>query len=66
MIKKLRYLTTVQAALALGITRRRVNAMIGRLPAVKIGRDWLILQEDLDKFAAIPRKVGRPRKVKND
>ncbi len=53
-------LTVPQAATALGVTPSRVHALIkcGRLPAEKIGRDWLIREEDL---AALPeRKTGRP------
>lgn len=53
-------LTTTEAAAALGVSVRRVRALVkaGRLPAVKFGRDWLIKQSDL---AAIQdRKPGRP------
>ena len=55
-------LTVTQAAAALGLSARRVRALIaaGRLPAVKPGHDWLIQAKDL---AAIQnRKPGRPRK----
>lgn len=53
-------LTTAQAAAALGVTVRRVQALVkaGRLPAVKFGRDWLIKAEDL--AALQDRKPGRP------
>jgi hypothetical protein len=34
--------------------------MVGRLPAEKVGRDWLIKEGDLDKFIPLPR--GRPSK----
>lgn len=43
------FLTTKQAAERLGITPRRVQALVtaGRLPAQKIGRDYLIKEDDL-------------------
>ena len=55
-------LTTKQAAARLGISERRVRALItkGRLPSQRIGRDHLIREEDL-KLVAV-RKRGRPRK----
>ncbi|MFL6284668.1 MAG: helix-turn-helix domain-containing protein [Pyrinomonadaceae bacterium] len=54
------FLTTKQVAERLGITPRRVQALVtaGRLPAQKIGRDYLIKEADL-KLVAV-RKVGRP------
>ena len=57
------FLTTKQVAARLGITPRRVQALVtaGRLPAQKIGRDYLIKEADL-KLVAI-RKVGRPKKL---
>lgn len=55
-------LTVDQAADELGVTARRVRAMIAddRLPAEKVGRDWLIKKADLVKVKE--RKPGRPRK----
>ena len=55
--------STGKAASALGVTPRRVLALIqsGRLPAIKIGRDWVIKKIDL-KLVSI-RKPGRPVKV---
>ena len=55
-------LTAEQAGEKLGITDRRVRALIkaGRLPAVKHGHVWLIMEKDLKKVAV--RKPGRPRK----
>jgi len=42
-------INTTQAAAALGITPRRVLALIqsGRLPAQKVGRAWIIKKSDL-------------------
>lgn len=55
-------LTTHEAALALGVTVRRVQALIatGRLPAEKHGRDWQIRQEDVDSLEKL--KPGRKPK----
>lgn len=57
-------LTTPQVAERLGVTTRRVLALIesGRLPSQQYGRDHLIKESDLKLVAE--RKVGRPRKVK--
>jgi excisionase family DNA binding protein len=59
------YLTTLQAAQILGITTRRVTALIQahQLPAEKFGRDYLIRSNDLRLVAK--RKAGRPRKNRN-
>ncbi|HJR06893.1 MAG TPA: helix-turn-helix domain-containing protein [Pyrinomonadaceae bacterium] len=56
------FLTTKQAAERLGITPRRVQALIeaGRLPAQKFGRDYMIKEKDLKLVE--DRKVGRPKK----
>ena len=53
-------LTTEQVAQRLGITPRRVRALITarRLKAKKIGRDYLIDSRDLAKFTPLP--PGRP------
>jgi excisionase family DNA binding protein len=55
-------LTTQKAAEALGVTPRRIRALIaaGRLDATLIGRDWLINPADLEKVRK--RKPGRPPK----
>ena len=54
------FLTTKEVAARLGITTRRVQALVtaGRLPAQKIGRDYLIREKDLKLVE--DRKVGRP------
>ena len=56
--------TTPKAAEYLKLSRRRIRILIdnGRIPAEKIGRDYLIKQSDLDAFAAQPRRAGRPGK----
>lgn len=56
-------ITTAEAAARLGVTMRRVQAMIkkGLLPAQNIeGRVYLIDPADLAKFK--PRKPGRPKR----
>ena len=54
--------TTKQAAKALRVNDSRVRQLIlsGRLPAIKIGRDWIIQKKDLKKVEN--RKPGRPKK----
>jgi len=59
-------LTTREAAAALGITPRRCRQLIeqGKLPAARLGRDWLIEAGTLTGFQ-LPAKgwvKGRPRK----
>ena len=56
-------MTTSMAAERLGITKRRVQALIkdGRLPARKFGRDYMINEKDLELVAN--RQPGRPRKA---
>ena len=58
------FLTTLEVAEKLGVTRRRVLALIeaGRLPATKFGRDYMIREGDLKLVET--RKVGRPKKNK--
>jgi len=58
------FLTTKEAAEKLGITPRRVLALIevGKLPASKFGRDYMIKEADLKLVE--DRKVGRPKKEK--
>lgn len=57
------YLTTKEVAEKLGVSLRRVQAMIeaGRLPATKFGRDYMIREKDLKLVEN--RKVGRPKKI---
>ncbi len=58
----MKLLTTRDAADRLGVSDRRVRALIqaGRVPARRVGRDWLIRPEDLRRVAR--RKPGRPRR----
>jgi excisionase family DNA binding protein len=56
-------LTTGEVAERLGVTVRRVQALItsGKLPAQKFGRDYMIDEKDLKLVKE--RKAGRPRKA---
>ena len=58
----MKILTTKQAAKALKVNDSRVRQLIlsGRLPALKLGRDWIIKEKDLKKVEK--RKPGRPLK----
>lgn len=54
-------ITVVQAAELLGVSRPRVQVLIaaGRLPAQKIGSQYVIDKKDLGKVR--DRKPGRPK-----
>ena len=56
-------LTTTEAATRLGCSRSWLRNLIhqGRLPAEKIGRDWLITSEDLPTPSKHGRKMLGPR-----
>jgi excisionase family DNA binding protein len=60
----MKLLTTKQAATVLGVTDRRVRAMIvaKQLPAHQLGRDYAIEETSLKAVAKIERKPGRPPK----
>jgi excisionase family DNA binding protein len=55
-------LTTIEAGARLGVSPRRVRALIsaGQLPADKKGRDYFIDPKDLAPLKH--RKPGRPKK----
>jgi len=58
----MKLLTTKETADKLGVSVRRVQAMItdGSLPASKLGRDYVIKESDLEVVK--DRKPGRPAK----
>jgi excisionase family DNA binding protein len=60
----MKLLTAKQAAEILGVHHSRVRVLIreGRLPAQKVGRDWIIMEPDLELVRV--RKPGRPKKQK--
>ena len=57
-----------QAARILGISGNRMGELIaaGRIPAQQVGRQWLMLLDDVREFAKQPRPAGRPRKPAPD
>jgi len=59
-------LSTVEAAARLGITPRRVVALVtaGKLRATRVGRSWVIKASDLAAVQDRPQgwPKGRPRK----
>jgi excisionase family DNA binding protein len=59
----MRLLSTSEAAQILGVSERRVRGLINdaRLPAQKVGRDYVIKEEDLKLVS--DRKPGRPPKA---
>lgn len=59
------FITTKIAAEKLGVSMRRVTALIkeGRLPSMQVGREHLIKESDLELVRE--RKAGRPPKTKN-
>jgi len=58
--------TVKEAARFLNVNEARVRQFIyaGRLRAEKVGRDLLIKTDDLEAFAKIERRTGRPVKRK--
>ena len=61
-------ISTAEAARRLGVSHegglivRFINRAKNPLPAIRLGRDWWIRPADLEAFAKIPRKSGRPAK----
>ncbi len=60
-------LSVKQAAKELGVSGNRVREFCqeGRL-GEKVGRQWIITRDELDKFKKIPRKRGAPKRKKSD
>lgn len=60
-----RFYTTNEAGPLLGVKPQTITRYIelGQVKAEKIGRDYVISAEELDRFKNIPRKVGRPVKA---
>lgn len=59
-------MTTAEAAklLNLDVSRIRQLCINGKLKASKRGRDWWITKAEVERFAALSRPAGRPRKQK--
>jgi|GEM_PF-3226288 len=60
--------TTYQAAERLGVSVRRIQALIttGLLEASKIGRDWAIPEEEVERYRQQERQAGRPRNKRSE
>jgi excisionase family DNA binding protein len=60
----MKLLGTKEASERLAVSQQRIQALIknGRLPAEKVGRDWLIKESDLELVQN--RQLGRPRSEK--
>ena len=58
---------TTEAARRLGVSSRRVAAMIeqGLLRAEKVGKTWIIDETEVARLARTHRKPGRPKKGKS-
>lgn len=59
----MRSTTTKGAANTLGVTNRRIRALIkaGKLKATKNGRDWIIEEREIEKIRNRPN--GRPKQT---
>jgi len=66
MVKKSNYLTTAEAAKAIGVSVIRVRqfAQNGRIKSHRLGPIIVFESSDIEKFAAIPRVHGRPKENK--
>ena len=67
IIRPMKLLSTAEAAAKLGVTIGRVQQLIwdDLLPAQKVGRDYVINEDDLKLVENRP-KVGRPPKAKEE
>lgn len=56
--------TTTDAAQLLGVSRRRIQQLMVTIRAQKVGRDYIIDEETLERLKSelAAAKVGRPRK----
>ncbi len=59
----MKMLNTKEASEKLGVSIRRVQQLIEEetLPAQKVGRDYIVLEKDLEKVTTYG-KAGRPKK----
>jgi len=60
------YLTTPQAAERTGLSKTYLTKLLrsGTLEGFRLGRDWLVYTDSLDRYLAVPHKPGPkgPRK----
>ena len=61
----MRYFTTTEAAAVLHIDPSRVRLLCqrGRIKTIRVGNTYAIPDDELDRFAAIARQPGRPRRA---
>ena len=54
------YLTTPQAAERTGLSKTYLTKLLrnGKLEGFRLGRDWLIYADSLDRYLAVPHKPG--------
>ena len=59
------FYTTKEAGELLGLSPRSVTKYAEQriIEATKVGRDWIITAEELERFKNAPRKVGRPKQA---
>lgn len=57
-----RLLTLAEAAPLVGLsaTSLRLYAERGTLRATKVGKTWVVTEREVARFAALPRRMGRP------
>lgn len=60
-------LTTTKAAERLKVTRNRVCKLArdGRIASVRYGRDYLVTEEEVERYGRERRLRGRPRKERS-
>jgi excisionase family DNA binding protein len=60
------YITTKEAADIIGVSVRRIQAMLNdeQLAGRRFGRDWQVVKADAERVAAMERKPGRPPKTR--
>jgi excisionase family DNA binding protein len=63
-----RYLSTTEAAAKLHVDPSRVRLLckLGRIETIKVGNTYAISEHELERFAAIPRRPGRPRRGESE
>ncbi len=62
-----RELTTAEAGRSLGFSAARVRQLIaaGRLQARRLGRDYILMDTEILRFAQLPRlRRGRPKSLR--
>lgn len=59
------FYTTKEAGELLGLSPRSITKYAEQriIEATKMGRDWVITAEELERFKNAPRKVGRPKQA---